>query len=426
MQDKTLQEKNTLYSPKFPDEWDEKSLYSLANWLNGMAFKDFAFVSKGKPIIKIAEIKNGISSQTRFTNDEYDSKYLLKKGEMLFCWSGQPQTSIDTFWWNGPSGWLNQHIYKVSPKIENKYFFYYLLKYLKPNFIQIAINKQTTGLGHVTKADLERFVVKLPNPEEQRAIAIVLYSLDDKIELLRRQNKTLESTAQAIFKEWFVNFHFPGSTRKMIDSELGNIPEGWRIVSLEDVTEKITDGSHYSPESHENGYPMASVKDMTEWDIDINNCRKISLTDYNELVRCDCRPLKNDILIAKDGSFLKHIFMVPEDLDVVVLSSIAIIRTNGVYAPILLANLLKSEVILKQLENIVSGAVIRRIVLKDFRKFKIIIPADSIQLKAQNILNPIYKKCLNNNSQIQTLSILRDKLLPKLMRGELCVKGFSN
>ena len=114
MADQISKEKNTLYAPNFADNWNEQFLYPLANWMNGMAFKDFDFTPAGKPVIKIAEIKNGISGQTRFTNEEYNDKYLLKKGDMLFCWSGQPQTSIDVFWWDGPEGWLNQHIFKGS------------------------------------------------------------------------------------------------------------------------------------------------------------------------------------------------------------------------------------------------------------------------------------------------------------------------
>ena len=119
MADQLLQEKNTLYAPKFPENWDESLLYPLADWINGMAFKDFNFTANGKPVIKIAEIKNGITNQTKFTDGTYDEDYHLRVGDMLFCWSGQPETSIDIFWWKGPEGWLNQHIFKVIPKIDN-------------------------------------------------------------------------------------------------------------------------------------------------------------------------------------------------------------------------------------------------------------------------------------------------------------------
>ena len=117
------------------------------------------------------------------------------------------KTSIDAFWWRGVEGWLNQHIFRIIPITEvDTTFFFYLLRYLKPNFVAIARNKQTTGLGHVTRRDLENIEAGLPDNSEQRAIAHILGSLDDKIELNRRMNETLEAMAQALFKSWFVDF----------------------------------------------------------------------------------------------------------------------------------------------------------------------------------------------------------------------------
>ena len=177
-----------LYYPEFDRRWLRHSLYDLAVWINGMAFKDINFATFGTPVIKIAEIKNGVSGQTRFTQEKYDQKYFLDNGDLLFCWSGQPETSIDTYWWRGGDGWLNQHIFKVLPKQEvaDRGFFYQLLRYMRSTFVQIARNKQTIGLGHVTKTDLQRLVVALPPLDEQRAIAAMLGSLDDKIESNRR------------------------------------------------------------------------------------------------------------------------------------------------------------------------------------------------------------------------------------------------
>lgn len=85
-------------------ESQEISLYDLANWQNGLAFKNITFSSSGLPIIKIAELKNGITDQTKFTQDKFDMNVFLTKGDMLFSWSGNPETSIDTFIYNLPDG----------------------------------------------------------------------------------------------------------------------------------------------------------------------------------------------------------------------------------------------------------------------------------------------------------------------------------
>lgn len=138
----------------------------------------------------------------------------------------------------------------------------------------------------------------------------------------------------------------------------------------------------------------------------------------------DCKAVKGDILIAKDGSYLKHVFLLKEDLEIALLSSIAMLRPNGKYHPMLLTIFLKLESTHEQMQNIVTGAVIPRIVLKDFRKFPLLLPPDELQRKAIKIIEPIFEKCWLNNNQIQTLQKTRDTLLPKLISGEVRLKDF--
>ena len=87
-------------------QFPERTLYSLAKWKNGLAFKNIDFTRDGDPVIKIAELKDGITETTGFTNKKYDPEVRVKPGDLLFSWSGNPKTSIDAFYWNGPPGWL--------------------------------------------------------------------------------------------------------------------------------------------------------------------------------------------------------------------------------------------------------------------------------------------------------------------------------
>jgi type I restriction enzyme S subunit len=178
--------------------WQPSSVYDLANWKNGLAFKNIDFSVTGRPIIKIAELKNGVTGQTARTMAEYDPSVLVHPGDMLFSWSGNPDTSIDVFRWEREEGWLNQHNFKVTPN--NRIlaeFLFFLLKWLRPRFAEIARNKQTTGLGHVTIQDLKRMMVGLPTLPEQEAIVCVLAPVQSKLDLNRRMNETLEATAEA-------------------------------------------------------------------------------------------------------------------------------------------------------------------------------------------------------------------------------------
>ena len=172
-------------------EWKTRFLYDLAEWRNGLAFRNISFSETGKPIIKIAELKNGITGQTRFTKKDFDSSVALTKGDMLFSWSGNPETSIDVFTYDLPDGWLNQHIFKVTPREVDKSFLFYLLKYLRPVFAAIASNKQTTGLGHVTIKDMKELSVLIPPRDEQINIAKMLSSIDDQINLNTKINNHL-------------------------------------------------------------------------------------------------------------------------------------------------------------------------------------------------------------------------------------------
>src|SRR5690606_17254227 len=109
------------------------------------------------------------------------------------------------------------------------------------------------------------------------------------------------------------------------------------------------------------GYPMASVKDMHDWGLNIDTCRRISEEEFQELVRNDCKVREGDVLIAKDGSYLKHCFVVEKDLDVALLSSIAMLRPNARIRSHLLALTLLEPRTKERMKGYVSGAALPRI-----------------------------------------------------------------
>jgi len=227
--------------------------------------------------------------------------------------------------------------------------------------------------------------------------------------------------AQAIYREWFVHFRFPGHELvKQVDTKFGFVPDKWDIVSLEDVCKDITDGSHYSPPSISgDGYPMASVKDMTDWGIEINSCRTISEEDYLRLVKTNCKPFVGDVLVAKDGSYLKHIFAIHKELEFVVLSSIAILRPNQRIHSQILCNYLLSPFVKSRMSGYVSGVAIPRIILKDFRKFPILMPPINIQNEYMDVTGSIFNLIHVLIEKNTNLKSTRDLLLPRLINGEL-------
>ncbi|MCM1026993.1 MAG: restriction endonuclease subunit S [Roseburia sp.] len=186
-------DETTLYNIKTSVLGTRSNLFDLASWKNGLAFKKIDFAETGIPVIKIAELNNGIGTNTSFTQGDYGEEVRLHKGDLLFSWSGNPQTSIDVYKYQLEEGWLNQHIFKVTVNEErvSKDFLFYLLKYLKPHFTQIAANKQTTGLGHVTIADLKQMSVVVPDRAFQDKVVSVMKAIDDRIDINKRINDNL-------------------------------------------------------------------------------------------------------------------------------------------------------------------------------------------------------------------------------------------
>ena len=231
-------------------------------------------------------------------------------------------------------------------------------------------------------------------------------------------NNNLEQQALALFKQYFMDYApYDGIT-----------PAEWRAVSLDDVCTKITDGSHYSPvDSPDSPYPMYSVKDMETYGFNSSSCKHITKEDFAKMQKNDCIPLLNDILVAKDGSYLKEIFICSEQKDEAILSSIAIFRPNTqIIIPEILLYLLKQPSVRKDVgDNYVSGSALPRIVIKDFKKYRFMLPPIEEQQKIGSVLHAIRMQIKTNVDEIHNLSSLRDTLLPKLMSGELDTSGIE-
>ena len=178
---------------------------------------------------------------------------------------------------------------------------------------------------------------------------------------------------------------------------------------LESVCTLITDGSHFSPKSIPTGYPMLSVKDMRFNGFDYSECNHISKQDFEILKKNGCVPIKNDVLIAKDGSYLKEIFVVDENKEEAILSSIGILRPNmKKINPYFLKYYLSTDYIKRQVgRKYVTGSALPRIILKNFKDIDIPqIPLD-YQEKIVNLLRCIDLKIINNNKinlQLESLA----------------------
>lgn len=168
---------------EIPTGWEAMALYDTATYRNGAPFKpaDFCPSGDGLPVVKIAELKSGLSEQTKWSNKQLGSDQMIDTGDLLYSWSGSPDTSLDAFLWSNGPGLVNQHIFKViTSSGAEKRFVYYLLKHLRPILVETARDKQTTGLGHVTVADMKRLQVCRPPKDVLAAFDRLIAPIFDK------------------------------------------------------------------------------------------------------------------------------------------------------------------------------------------------------------------------------------------------------
>lgn len=164
-QNKTLEElAETLFRQRFVEEaeesWEEKSLPEIADYLNGLALQKFPAKIDYLPVIKIREMKQGISENTDKCSREIPTQYVVQDGDVLFSWSG----SLEVVLWTGGKGALNQHLFKVTSKVYPKWFYYLATKHHLNDFKTIAESKSTT-MGHIQKEHLKQAMISIPPKE---------------------------------------------------------------------------------------------------------------------------------------------------------------------------------------------------------------------------------------------------------------------
>ena len=282
----------------------------------------------------------------------------------------------------------------------NRYIFY-LLNYYKAKIVNIQTG---TVFGAISKDNILNFKVSIPQSEdEQKRIASILSSFDDKIELNNKTNKILEEMAQTIFEEWFINFNFPNANGKpykksggeMINSELGGIPKGWKVGILDDII-NIESGKR----------PNVSSKNMTtEYNIPIYGASsQIGYTNsvlFNEKILITGRVGTHGIVQrinfpcwASDNTF--------------------VIRSK--FHEYTYQNLKRIDYI-----NLNRGTTQPLIVQSDIKKVKILLN-DKIINQYENLTSSLWELWHKNIFENEKLSGIRDSLLPKLMAGEIRAK----
>lgn len=197
-------------------------------------------------------------------------------------------------------------------------------------------------------------------------------------------------------------------------TDVGIIPIEWAVALLNDESILITDGAHTSPPTYSNGKPIATVENIAKGFINIESCRKISQEDFSYLIRNNCQPQKGDVLLSKDGT-IGITFPILEDIDVVLLSSIAIIRPKEILNPIFLSKILSSTLFENYLARIKTGSALKRIVLKDIKKLIVPIPPLPEQQAIAEVLSDTDNLIQALEKQIEKKRLIKQGVMQKLL-----------
>lgn len=324
------------------------------------------------------------------------STKILKKGQIIISARG----TVGVISMLGRDMAFNQSNYGIDANtdLSNNEFLYYLLKFNIPNFIS---NSYGAVFDTITKGTFDQIYVPLPLLPEQKAIAAVLSSLDDKIDLLHRQNKTLEVLAETLFRQWFME----------------ETQDGWEEKPLDEVANYLNGLAcqKYPPKNELEKLPVLKIKELKNG-FSENSDRASTDISQEYIVE------NGDIIFSWSGSLVVKIW----DGEKCILNQHLFKVTSEFYPKWFFYFWTKFH-----LDKFISIAeskatTMGHIKRKDLTSSLVLVPPDSELMEMDNKVSPLIDKIILNNRQIRKLEKLRDTLLPKLISGEVRVRYENN
>ena len=331
----------------FPGEWGEED--SDGTGVN--VIRTTNFTNSGK-----LDLTNVVTR--KIDQAKIDKKHLIP-GDIILERSGGTADNpvgrvvyfeaIGTFLFNNFTQLL-----RCKEGVNSLFVFYSLYNYYHTHKSEIrSMGNKTTGIQNLKMDKYWDIPIAEVSPVQQEQF-VSLYKQADKSKFKGFKSRFIEMFGQ-----------------------VGDTQRRYPIKQMEECCSYISDGSHYSPtEDSQGAYPMLSVKDMTDNGFSYSDCKYIGSIDYEKLVANGCKPQKNDVLVAKDGSYFKYAFVVDEDKEQAILSSIAILRPDSeMVRPRYLAYYMLTDAVVKLVEkNYLTGTAIRRVILKGFKVLPVIVP----------------------------------------------------
>ena len=370
----------------------------------------------GTPVVMPKDLIGGkISEQSiaRVSQDHVQrlNRHIIQKGDILYSRRGDVgrcaiASDHETGWLCG-TGCLR--VTTDTTIADSKFVFYQLQQ---PEVVR-WVEKHAVGatMLNLNTTILSNIPLLLPPIETQRRIADILSAYDDLIENNRRQIKLLEEAAQRLYKEWFVDLRFPGHEHtKIVDG----VPEGWEVYPFSDKVDIMSGGT---PKTDNPSYYNGTIPFYTPKDSDGLFFSFKTITNITEegLNNCNSRLYpENTVVITARGTVGKTTLLaVPMAMN----QSCYALKSDEIAAPYYLFFALNKEI--ASLKAMSNGGVFNTIIIKTFDSIHIALPSNSLITKFETLVSSVMEQIKVKTKENLALSEARDRLLPKLMSGEV-------
>ncbi|SSS86688.1 specificity determinant for hsdM and hsdR [Acinetobacter baumannii] len=381
-------------------EWVSKKIGDIANLYQGLAInaktKHLLVTESSLPLLRIKDLLEGTKEQ--FVDPKLAPlQCVVEPNELVMTRTGQVG-----YVFMGKSGVLHNNCFKITvtdPEVDTRFLYWHFNSNAQRDYLTtIAAGSVQPDLNHKVFKDYD---VLLPPLPEQKAIASVLSSLDDKIDLLHRQNKTLEAMAETLFRQWFIE----------------EAKEDWEELSVSDIAIHVKDNVNPSRDPLETFYHFSLPA--------FDSGQKPTSELGSEILSNKYRVSKNSILVSKLNPRVPRIWLVSNVEDNYVCSTEFQNLKPKVTAHLMfLYSLFNSRDVIDELTMSASGTSgsHQRVKPEDMLNITFRTPCLDYLEQYSSLIAPSMQKVASNKQQIQTLENLRDTLLPKLMSGEVRVQ----
>ena len=412
----------------------------------GSAISSRFFVNSGVPVIRGGNLSQDVGIRLNhedlvFITEDKAREFersTVRHGDLIFtCWGTIDQVGLIDERSHYEEYVISNKQMKITPDpaIADSRFLYYQFSSPKIRswIIDNGIGSSVPGFNLGMLKSIELNIPQLP---EQKAIANILGTLDDKLELNLKTNETLEAMAKALFKSWFVDFDpvrakaegsptglpaeisdlFPESFE---DSELGEIPSGWEIGTIDDSVGEVFDGPHATPKEASEGNVFLGIKNMTGTSLDLTEKRWIGLDDWVQWTK-RVVPKSGDIVFTYEAA-LGLFAVIPVGLKCCLGRRMALVRTRGDDAtPYFWFHQFVAEPLQRLIkERSTHGATVNRTPLTEFPSYPVLAPPAKIRIVFESTASILWTRIHLASNEADFLVSLRNALLPKLILGEI-------